>query len=188
LAKEKKLKVDEKGFEKEFKKHQELSKKGSEKKFGGHGFKEGEESSESIKKLHTATHLLQEALRKVLGKHVHQSGSDINEDRLRFDFTHPGSLTDDEKKRIEGLVNKKINEKLEITFKEMGYKEAVKRGYLAFFKQKYPDKVKVYSIGNFSKEICAGPHVKNTKELGKFKIISEKSCAAGIRRIKAKLK
>lgn len=187
LAKEKNLEIDEKEFEKEFKKHQELSKKGAEKKFGGHGFREGEEVSEKIKKLHTATHLLQEALRQVLGKHIQQSGSDINEERLRFDFTHTKALTDEERKKVENLVNQKINENLKVTFKEMNYKDAIKESYLAFFKQKYPEIVKVYSIGNFSKEICAGPHVKNTGELGKFKIISEKSSAAGIRRIKAKL-
>jgi len=188
LAKEKNLRVDEKEFELEFKKHQEISKAGAEKKFGGHGFKEGQESSDIIKKLHTATHLLHEALREVLGKNIQQAGSDINEERLRFDFTHDGALSNDEKKKVEDLVNKKINECLNVEFKELPYKDAVNKGYLAFFKEKYPEIVKAYSIGNFSREICAGPHVNNTREIGKFKIISEKSSAAGIRRIKAVVK
>ncbi|MFH1209297.1 MAG: alanine--tRNA ligase [archaeon] len=187
IAKEKKLKVDEKEFELQFKKHQEISKAGAEKKFGGHGFKEGQESSDIIKRLHTATHLLHEALRQVLGRNVQQAGSDINEERLRFDFSFERPLTNEEKNKVEIIVNSRIKEALNVEYREMPYKDAVNKGYLAFFKEKYPERVKVYSIGNFSKEICAGPHVNNTKELGKFKIISEKSSAAGIRRIKAVL-
>ena len=174
-------------FYQEFKKHQEISRAGAQKKFGGVGIDsiEDKESKEKVTKLHTATHLLHQALREVLGDKVHQAGSDINSERLRFDFTYSQKLTEEEKAKIEEIVNKKIREALPVVMDEMPYKQAIEKGALAFFREKYPEIVKVYSIGNFSREICAGPHVKNTKELGQFKIIKEKSSSAGIRRIKA---
>jgi alanyl-tRNA synthetase len=183
LAKEKGIKVDEKGFQRAFEKHREISRAGAEKKFGGIG----KEASHEATKLHTATHLLHQALREVLGEHVKQMGSDITPERLRFDFSHPEKLTPAEIKKVEDLVNQKIQENLEVKKEEMPYKRAVQSGALAFFKEKYPEKVTVYSIGDFSKEICAGPHVERTKDLGYFKIIKEESVGAGLRRIKAVL-
>ncbi len=181
LARERNLKVDKKGFQIAFEKHREISRAGIEKKFGGIGKKAGYQA----KKLHTATHLLHAALRKILGGHIRQMGSDITSQRLRFDFSHPKKLTPEEIKRIEILVNQKIKEGLEVKKEEMGYEEALKSGALAFFKEKYPETVSVYIIGNFSKEICVGPHVKKTSELGFFKIIKEESAGSGIRRIRA---
>jgi len=163
-----------------FKKHQEISKIGAEKKFGGGG--------EFSPQLHTATHLLHAALRKVLGGHVKQMGSDITSERLRFDFSHPQKMTPEEIKEVEGLVNQKIKEDLEVDKKEMSYEEALKSGALAFFKEKYPVRVTVYTVESFSKEICAGPHTSRTSELGLFKIVKEESSSAGVRRIKAVLK
>jgi len=187
MAKEHYRKVDKQGFEKAFRKHQEVSRAGKEKKFGGGG--------KFSPKLHTATHLLHSALRKVLGNKVKQMGSDITSERLRFDFSFERKLSPEELKKIEDLVNKKIKEDLEVKKEEMPYNQAIKSGALAFFKEKYPERVFVYSIDDpsagsgqvFSKEICAGPHVKRTGELGKFKIIKEESSSAGIRRIKAVL-
>ncbi len=181
LAKEKGFKVDKKGFEKAIKKHQKVSRAGIEKKFGG----VGKEATLKASKLHTATHLLHQALREVLGGHVKQMGSDITPKRLRFDFSHSAKMTEEEIKKVEEIVNQKIKEDLEVKKEELSYEEAIKSGALAFFKEKYPEKVTVYSIGNFSKEICAGPHVKRTSELGKFKIIKEESSGAGVRRIRA---
>ena len=176
-------------FDQALKKHQETSRAGAQKKFGGHGAGAEanffQEDLEKIKKLHTATHLLHATLRQILGKHVQQAGSDINPERLRFDFSHPQKLTSEEIKKIEDLVNQKIQEKLEISFEEMLYEDAIKCDVLAFFKERYPQKVKVYSASDFSREICAGPHVKNTSELGVFKIIKEESSGANMRRIKA---
>jgi len=183
LSKEKGIFIDKNGFWEAFKKHQEVSRAGAQKKFGGVGTDAGYESA----KLHTATHLLHQALREVLGKHVRQMGSDITPQRLRFDFSHPRKLTQEEIKKVQDIVNQKIREDLEVKKEEMSYQEAVKRGALAFFREKYPERVTVYSIGNFSKEICAGPHVKRTSELGYFKIIKEESSGAGIRRIRAVL-
>jgi len=176
LAKEKGLKVDVKGFEESFKKHREISRAGAEAKFGGGG--------EFSPKLHTATHLLHTALRQILGTHVKQMGSDITSQRLRFDFSHPQKMTAKELKKVEDLVNQKIKEDLEVKKEEMEYGEAIKSGALALVKEKYPQKVTVYSINNFSKEICAGPHVNRTLEIGKFKIIKEESSGAGVRRIR----
>jgi alanyl-tRNA synthetase len=173
--------VSEEEFKKEFQKHQEISRKGAEKKFGGIGLTP---SYEAVK-LHTATHLLHAALRKILGEKVKQMGSDITPERLRFDFSFDRKLTREEIKEIENLVNQKIKEGLEVKREEMSLKEALKSGALAFFKEKYPERVTVYSISDFSKEICAGPHVKNTKELGVFKIIKEEKIGAKTRRIRA---
>ena len=181
LAREEGFKIDEEGFKEEFKKHQEISRAGVEKKFGG----VGKEATYESAKLHTATHLLHSALRKILGSHVKQMGSDITLQRLRFDFSHPQKMTIEEIKKVEDLVNQKIKEDLEVKKEEMRHEEAIKSGALAFFKEKYPEKVTVYSIGDFSKEICAGPHVNRTLELGKFKIIKEESSGAGVRRIRA---
>ncbi len=141
--------------------------------------------SEQTTKLHTATHLLNEALRRVLDKNIKQRGSNITSERLRFDFNFPRKLTEQEIKKIEELVNKKIKEGLKVVREEMPLKKALTSGIQSEFGARYPDIVSVYSIGNFSKEICTGPHVKNTKEIGKFKILKEESSAAGIRRIKA---
>jgi alanyl-tRNA synthetase len=177
ICKEKDIRFDEEGFKEALKEHQEISRIGAEKKFGGGG--------EFSPKLHTAAHLLHAALRKVLGEHVKQMGSDITAQRLRFDFSHPQKMTEEEIKKVEDLVNQKIKEDLEVKKEEMSYENALKSGALAFFKEKYPGKVSVYSIGDFSKEICAGPHINKTGKLGQFKIIKEESSGAGIRRIRA---
>jgi len=181
LAKEKKINVDVEGFKKELVKHQELSRTATEGKF-----KSGlADNSEKVTKLHTATHLLNQALRIVLKDDtIAQKGSNITAERLRFDFNFPRKLTQEELKKIEDLVNAQIEAGLEVKREEMNIKEAKKIAQ-GVFDDKYTDRVSVYFIGDFSKEICAGPHVKNTKELGKFKIIKEESVAAGIRRIKA---
>ena len=175
------IKVNTKEFQKEFAKHQQLSRTSS-----AGFFKSGlADHSEKTIRLHTATHLLNQALRSVLGPEVKQRGSNITPERLRFDFNFPRKLTDEEIKKVENLVNKKISEALNVKREEMPLKKALSSGAQAEFGMKYPDIVSVYSIGDFSKEICTGPHVKNTKEIGKFKIIKEESSAAGIRRIKA---
>lgn len=183
LAKENNIKVDMEGFNKLFKEHQEKSRQGSEQKFKG-GLAEQNEQTIAY---HTATHLLHEALREVLGDHVKQSGSNITTERLRFDFTHPQKMTKEEIQRVEDLVNEKIKEDLPVTCEEMSYDEAKKSGAIGLFTSKYGDRVKVYTIGDFSKEICGGPHVKHTGELGRFKIKKEESSSSGIRRIKAVL-
>jgi len=181
IAKEEGLEVDEKDFQERFKKHQEISRIGAKKKFGGLG----KVTDYNMVKLHTATHLLHAALREILGEKVKQMGSDITPERLRFDFSFDRKLTEEEIKKVEDLVNQKIKEDLKVERKEMNLEEAIKSGALAFFKEKYPEKVTVYTIGNFSKEICAGPHVKRTSELGIFKIKKEESAGKGIRRIYA---
>ncbi len=198
VAGEKAKNLTREDFDKEFQKHQEISRAGAEKKFGGHGLvldtgelKAGnEEELQKVTRLHTATHLLQKALREVLGNEVEQRGSDITSERTRFDFSFPHKLTSEEIKQVESLVNKKIKEDLPVNFKEMPIEEAKKTGALYFFKEKYPEKVKVYFIGEdlekaWSKEFCGGPHVKKTSEIGNFKIIKEESVAAGVRRIRA---
>jgi len=184
LAKEKNLEVDEKEFNELLKKHREISRAGAEKKFGGIG----KETDFQATCLHTATHLLHAALREVLGTKVKQMGSDITSERLRFDFFYFQKVNEDEIKKIEDLVNKKIKEDIIIKKEEMLLKEATESGALSFFKDRYPEKVSVYSINDFSKEICAGPHANRTKELGSFKIINEESAGANIRRIRAILK
>ena len=181
LCKKKKIKVDVKGFYSELKKHQELSRSVS-----AGTFKSGiADHSEKTTRLHTATHLLNEALRRVLGSEVKQRGSNITPERLRFDFNFPRKLTDEEIRKVENVVNKKISDGLDVKRHEMSLKDALKSGAQSEFGARYPEIVSVYTIGNFSKEICTGPHVRNTKEIGKFKIIKEESSAAGIRRIKA---
>ncbi len=184
LAKETNIKVDKEGFEKEFKKHQELSRVGAEKRFkGGLG-----DHSEETTKLHTATHLLNQALRVVLKKpDIFQRGSNITPERLRFDFNFDRKLEKDELKKVEDWVNGIIKEELEVKREELTVEEAKKRGAQGVFEHKYGDKVFVYTIGGKSIEICGGPHIKNTKELGHFRIKKEQSSAAGVRRIKAVL-
>ena len=184
LAQENNLGVDKKGFEGALEDHRKISRAGVEKKFGG----VGKEAVFQAVRLHTATHLLHSALRKVLGEHVRQMGSDITSQRLRFDFSHSGKMTAEEIKKVENLVNQKIKEDLEVKKEKMSYQEAVNTGALAFFKEKYPETVTVYFTDNFSREICGGPHVKKTSELGGFKIIKEESCGAGVRRIRGILK
>ena len=141
--------------------------------------------SEQTIKYHTATHLLNAALKTVVGKDVHQKGSNITTERMRFDFSCDHKLTDDEKKQTEDLVNKWIEEGLNVTVTEMKKEDAIKSGAECMFIEKYPDVVTVYTIGDVSKELCGGPHVKNTKELGHFKIKKEEASSAGVRRIKA---
>ena len=181
LAKERGLTVDEKGFYEKFKAHQELSRTASAGKFKG-GLAG---NSEIETKYHTATHLLNAALKVVINKDVHQKGSNITDERMRFDFSCDHKLTDEEKKAVEDLVNKWIEEGLPVTKKEMSKEEAIKSGAECEFIEKYPDIVTVYSIGDVSKELCGGPHVNNTSELGHFKIKKEEASSAGVRRIKA---
>jgi len=176
--------INKQSFYEAQKKHQEISRAGADKKFGG----VGKEATYEATKLHTATHLLQAALRKILGEEIHQMGSDITSERLRFDFSFNRKITFEEIKKIQDIINQKIKEDLIVKREEMGYKEAIESGALAFFKEKYPERVSVYSVNSFSKEICAGPHVKRTSELGKIKIIKEESSGAGVRRIRAVLK
>jgi len=170
-----------KSFNEQMKRHQDLSRTASAGKF-----KSGlADTSEETKKLHTAAHLLLAALRKVLGDHVIQKGSNITAERLRFDFSHSEKMTDQQKQEVEEMVNEVIKKDLQVDCEEMTLEEAKKQGAMGVFESKYGEKVKVYTINNVSKEICAGPHVKNTKELGHFKIIKEQSSSAGVRRIKA---
>ena len=183
LAKENNIKVDMEGFNKLLKEHQEQSRQGSEHKFKG-GLAEQNEQTIAY---HTATHLLHAALRQVLGDHVKQNGSNITTERLRFDFTQPKKMTKEEIQKVEDLVNEKIKEDLPVTCEEMSYEDAKKSGAIGLFTNKYGDRVKVYTIGDFSKEICGGPHVKHTGELGTFKIKKEESSSSGVRRIKAVL-
>ncbi len=184
LANERNIKVDIEGFKSKFKEHQELSRTASIGKFKG-GLAG---NSEIETKYHTATHLLNAALKIVVNKDVHQKGSNITPERLRFDFSCDHKLTDEEKLKTEELVNKWIKDSLEVSKCEMSKEDAIKGGAECMFIEKYPDIVTVYSIGDVSKELCGGPHVKNTSELGEFKIIKEEASSSGVRRIKAVLK
>ena len=181
LAKENNMTVDMNEFDELFKAHQEKSRMGSEQKFKG-GLAEQNDITIAY---HTATHLLNAALKIVLGPETHQRGSNITVDRMRFDFNCDHKMTDEEKKQTEDLVNKWIKEALPVTVEEMKKEDAVKSGAECMFIEKYPDVVTVYTIGNVSKELCGGPHVKNTSELGTFKIKKEEAISAGVRRIKA---
>ncbi len=182
LAAERGIEVDSAGFKKEFAKHQELSRVGAEKKFKG-GLSD---ASEETTKLHTATHLLNEALRKVVSPTIRQKGSNITPERLRFDFNLDRKLTLEEIKKVEEEVNRVIKQGLEVKREEMALEDAFKKGAHGEFGARYPSRVSVYTVGEkYSQEICMGPHVKNTKELGHFRIIKEESVAAGVRRIKA---
>ena len=183
LANEKNIEVDEEGFKEKFREHQEKSRLGSSEKFKG-----GLASTGDMEiKYHTATHLLNAALKVVVNKDVHQKGSNITSERMRFDFSCDHKLSEEEKMNVENLVNEWINAGLEVVSCEMSKEEAIKSGAECMFIEKYPDIVTVYSIGEVSKELCGGPHVKNTKELGKFKIKKEEASSAGVRRIKAVL-
>ena len=185
LAREAGLKVDTTEFDKLFKEHQEKSRMGSEQKFKGGLAGTGEQEV----RYHTATHLLNAALKVILGKDVHQKGSNITPERMRLDFSCDHKLTDEEKKKVEDLVNEWISRGLDVKCEEMKKDDAIKSGAECMFIEKYPDIVTVYSIGNdketVSKELCGGPHVKNTSELGHFKIKKEEASSAGVRRIKA---
>lgn len=193
-------KLTRKDFEEEFKKHQEISRAGAEKKFGGHGLilntgelkAANEEELKKVTRLHTATHLLQRALREVLGNKVEQRGSDITAERTRFDFSFSRKMIAEEIKRVEDLVNEIVKKDLPVNFKEMPIDEAKKTGALYFFKEKYPKIVKVYFTGDslenaWSKEFCGGPHVERTAEIGEFKILKEEAVASEVRRIRAKV-
>ncbi len=183
LGKENGIYVDVDGFYEEFEKHQKVSRAGADKRFGS-GLAD---TAEDTVKLHTATHLLNEALRRVLGKDIYQMGSNITHERLRFDFNFDRKLTDEEIEEVEELVNRQIEKALPVKRSETTLDEAIKMGSQAVFEQKYGEKVSVYSIGDFSMELCSGPHVKNTGELGRFKIIKEEGISAGVRRIRAVL-
>ena len=181
LADEKGIKVDIDGFHEKFKAHQELSRSSSKGKFKG-GLAG---NSEIETRYHTATHLLNAALKITVSSDVHQRGSNINEERMRFDFNCDHKLTEEEIKNTEELVNKWINEDLPVTKETMTKEEAINSGAECMFIEKYPDTVTVYSVGDVSKELCGGPHVSHTKEIGKFKIVKEESVSSGVRRIKA---
>ena len=181
LAKEEGLEVDMKNYQKLFEEHQAKSRMGSEAKFKGGLASTGEMGV----KYHTATHLLNAALKKVLGDHVHQKGSNITSERLRFDFSHGAKMTDEEKKKVEDLVNEYIKQDIKVERLEMKKDEAIALGAEAMFLEKYGDEVTVYKIGDVSLELCGGPHVSRTGELGTFKIKKEEASSSGVRRIKA---
>ncbi|MDP3953991.1 MAG: alanine--tRNA ligase [bacterium] len=205
LAKENDVTVDVSDFQKETEEHRAKSRAGIEKKFGGHGLlldtgelKAGnEEELKQVTRLHTATHLLHASLRKVLGENVHQAGSDITAERLRFDFNFDRKMTPEEIKKVEDIANDAVGQDLPVVMREMPYEEAVHLGALSFFKEKYPAVVKVYTVGKeatstepaevFSRELCGGPHVTHTGEIGKIKIKKEEAVGAGVRRIRATL-
>ena len=182
LAAEQELTVDRPGFDEAFKKHQELSKQGDKAFKGGLA-----DASEITTRLHTATHLLHKALQIVLGPHALQKGSNITPERLRFDFTHPEKMTPEQIAEVERIVNEQIGRHLPITLEMMTIEEAKAKGATALFAAKYGEQVKVYGAGDFSQEVCGGPHAKNTGELGTFKIQKEESSSAGVRRIRAVL-
>ncbi|MCJ7731075.1 alanine--tRNA ligase-related protein, partial [Candidatus Bathyarchaeota archaeon] len=183
LGRENGIFVDVDGFYEESEKHQKVSRASANKRFGS-GLAD---TAEETVKLHTATHLLNEALRRVLEKDIVQKGSNITQERLRFDFNFDRKLTDEEIKDVEKLVNEQIKKAIPVKRIETTLDEAIKMGSQAVFEQKYGEKVSVYSVGDFSIELCSGPHVKNTDELGKFKIVKEEGISAGVRRIRAVL-
>jgi alanyl-tRNA synthetase len=183
LATEQGMTVNRAEFDEAFKKHQELSRAGSEQLFKGGLVDQGEMSV----KYHTATHLLHKALRMVLGEHVAQKGSNITAERMRFDFSHSAPMTAEELERVERIVNEQIQRDLPVTMNVMSLDEAKASGAIALFGEKYETQVKVYTMGDFSKEVCGGPHVEHTGVLGRFKIQKEQSSSAGVRRIRAVL-
>ena len=174
---------DQAEFDKAFKKHQQISRAGVEKKFAG-GLAD---HSEQVTKLHTVTHLLHQALRQILGNEVHQVGSNITPERLRFDFTYPEKLTEEQIKKVEDLINEQIKKDLPVKMETMSLAKAQEKGALAFFTDKYGEQVKVYSIGDFSQEVCGGPHVNSLKKIGSVKIIKEEAVGAGRRRLYARI-
>lgn len=198
LAPQKTKDLSKVSFDREFEKHQEVSRAGAEKKFGGHGLlmdtgelKDGNKDEvQKVIRLHTATHLLYWAIRQILGQDVKQMGSDINPERARFDFSAARKLTSEEVEKMEEMINDEVRKDLPVYFKEMPKSEAEKTGAVQNFKQKYPDIVKVYFIGSkpsggiLSAEFCGGPHVEHTLEIGKIKILKEEGVSAGVRRIR----
>jgi len=182
-AREHGLSIDQQGFDSLFKQHQERSRQANQKKFAG-GLAD---HSERTTQLHTATHLLQQALRDVLGTHVHQVGSNITPERLRFDFSHPKKLTVEEIQRVEEIVNRQIARDLQTTMEVMPLQQALDQGALAFFGDRYGDVVKVYKIGDYSMEVCGGPHVQHTGNMGRFHIMKSESIGQGVQRIRAEL-
>ena len=183
LAQERGLSVDLEGFNLLYKQHQERSRQANQKKFVG-GLAD---HSERTTQLHTATHLLQQALRDVLGTHVHQVGSNITPERLRFDFTHPKKLTGEEIQRVEEIVNQQIMRDLQTTMEVMPLQQALDQGALALFSERYGDLVKVYKLGDYSIEVCGGPHVQHTGGMGRFRIIKAETIGQGVQRIRADL-
>ena len=183
ICTERGISIDREGFDKAFEKHKAISKQSAEKAFKG-GLAD---NSEATTRLHTATHLLHKALQLVLGDHVKQKGSNITESRLRFDFQHPAKMTPEEKQKVEDIVNEVIAKDLPVVMDTMSIEEARAAGAMALFSAKYGEQVKVYSIGDFSKEVCGGPHVERTGEMGHFRIKKEGSSSAGVRRIRAVL-
>jgi alanyl-tRNA synthetase len=181
IARERGMTVDVDTYNKAFEEHQAKSRMAGEKLFKGGLADTSEEST----KLHTATHLLHEALRRVLGPHVEQKGSNITPERLRFDFSHPDKMTPEQIKAVEDMVNEQIKRGLEIHLEDMSLDDAKSKGAIGLFEDKYGARVNVYFMGDFSTEVCGGPHVKNTKELGGFKIQKEEASSRGVRRIKA---
>ncbi len=183
IAAEQGFTVDREGYEKALDKHKNVSKQGADKVFKG-GLAD---ASEATTRLHTATHLLHKSLQLVLGEHVAQKGSNITADRLRFDFSHPAKMTPEEISKVESIVNEQIQRNLPVCMEVMSLEDARNRGAMALFAGKYEEQVKVFSIGDFSMEVCGGPHVGTTSELGIFKITKEESSSAGVRRIRATL-
>jgi alanyl-tRNA synthetase len=183
ICRENGLKLDKAGFDEAFEKHKEISKQGADKAFKG-GLAD---ASETTTRLHTATHLLHKSLRLVLGEHVQQKGSNITAERLRFDFSHTEKMTPEQIKKVEDLVNDAISRKLPVTVETMTIEAAKESGAIALFTGKYGEQVKVYTMGDFSKEVCGGPHVKNTGEMGRFRIAKEEASSSGVRRIRAVL-
>ena len=184
MAAEKGFTVDMEGYQKAFEKHQELSRQGAEQKFKG-GLAD---HSDETARLHTATHMLHKALRIVLGDHVAQKGSNITAERLRFDFSHPDKMTPEQIAEVQKIVNEQIQRELPVICEEMTVDEARAAGAIGLFGDKYGERVKVYSVGDYSKEICGGPHAQNSKDLGEFIIQKEESSSRGVRRIKAIIK
>jgi alanyl-tRNA synthetase len=184
MAEERGFTVDKEGYEKAYRKHQELSRAGAEQKFKG-GLAD---ASEQTAALHTATHLMHAALRKTLGDHVKQAGSNITAERLRFDFTHDAKMTPEEIRAVEELVNQVIREDVPVECREMTLDEARDLGAIGLFESRYGEKVRVYRVGGFSMEVCGGPHAERTGKLGSFKILKEESSSRGVRRIKAVLR
>lgn len=198
FARKEGVKIDRDAFEKDLELHKEVSRAGKERKFGGHGLvldtgelkATNEEELQIVTRLHTATHLLQAALRRVLGDSVHQAGSDITPERTRFDFTFDRKLSDEEVKKVEELMNGVIRNNMRMEYKEMPFQEAVRSGALYSLKETYPAIVKVYSVFDektgekFSSELCGGPHVSYTGEIGKFRIAKQEAVGQGVRRIR----
>ena len=183
LGQERGLLADLDGFNVLFKEHQDRSRQANQKRFAG-GLAD---HSERTMQLHTATHLLQQALRSVLGIHVHQVGSNITQERLRFDFSHPKKLTSEEIQRVEEIVNQQITRNLKTTMEVLPLQQALDEGALAFFGDRYGDVVKVYKIGDYSMEVCGGPHVQHTGNMGRFRIIKTETIGQGVQRIRADL-